>query len=126
MPIETPKYIEGGQPEITYYHYIGERLYQMAGKIGKEYTFMQDAWLNFDADECFQALGAITALFTTAYNHLENGEVTKAEEALNRIHFPDNLLRYHPDLNDYLTPEEVAERAGGTLDRETWKISPGE
>ena len=126
MPIETPKYIEGGQPEITYYHYIGERLYQMAGKIGKEYTDMQENWLNFDADECFQALRKIVVLFSTAYAHLENGEVTKAEKALNRITFPEGLLGYHPDLNNYLSPEEVAELAGGTLNRETWKISPDE
>ena len=124
MPIEMPHYTEGGQPKITYYHYIGERLYQMAGKIGREYTDMQKyGWLNFDADECFQALGKITALFTTAYRHLENHEVAKAEKALNRITFPEGLLSYHPDLNDYLSPEEVAELAGGTLDRETWKIS---
>ena len=126
MPIETPKYNEGGQPEITYYHYVGERLHQMAGKIGKEYTDMQDNWLNFDADECFQALRKIVVLFSTAYAHLENGEVAKAETVLNRIKFPSGLLYYHPDLNDYQSPEDVAELAGGTLDRETWKISPDE
>ena len=137
MPIETPKYniqgfhspsllIEGGQPEITYYHYVGERLYQMAGKIGKEYTDMQENWLNFDADECFEALRKIVVLFSTAYTHLENGEVAKAETVLNRIKFPSGLLYYHPDLNDYLSPQEVAELAGGTLDSETWKLSPNE
>jgi len=129
MPIETPRYTtdegeSGLVYTITYYDYIAERLAEMAGKIGKGYTEMADSnWLNFDAVEGFHALSKAVALFSTAYNHLENGEVTKAEKALNRITFTHSSL---PDsLNEYRGPEEIAERVGGTLDKETWKISPG-
>lgn len=106
---------------LSYYDYVNEKLSEMAGKIAKAYTSVHnEIWLNEGIEDVLKDLQEIVIKFTTACKLGETISLEDALKILKQIEWPTGLLDYHPELNNYLTPEDIAADLGATLNKENW------